>query len=291
MDWGDDAIIRRYYPDGYKTLGASERCRTSDVVRNIARELEEKGIDHAACFAILNAAREADVAKISEDLRNLGVELKSCIVEEDLTMGRQLTYVPETDRLDITRDVHGIGIGPNNIGHSFKVASADFHGCTAVIIDYGEEALFAHCYSTPNYKGPRAVGGLSRPLDVGNVVEEMAEMLSREAIKPSQCFAVVFSGSQKGLEIVLERLRKQSIAVKWSQAEEDLFPPRTISYNALENKVDVFYGYGLGYLMLDKFLRTLPPSKEDYIQKIKKREKTGYLVDLNCDPVKVERKP
>lgn len=202
------------------------------------------------------------------------------------TTDKSLERILDSPKTDESQIKSKRGIGANNIGNGTEVSSSNFFGCIAVIIDYGKGAIFAHCYSDPQYKGPLAPGGFDKPLNPTNIVKEMTDMLKKDGIPSSDCFAAIYSGSQKGLEIILKDLKEQGIDVRWHKAEEDLFPPRDVSYNAEKNELNIHYDYELGCeLYLNTFFMTLPQPKEYYLKKLIERGKKDYTIVLENEKI------
>ncbi len=283
LDHGDDALVFRFFPDGYKKVGASDACRTSNVVIEALKRLKASGINPEECSAIINATSAKDLEKISSALEKSGVEIISSILEDDLTVERDLTYRPQSDKLKIIKQANRgtTEIGPNSIANSFRaIYSPYFMGDTALVIDYGEEALFGRCYSDPDHKAPAAGERYDRTLTVKNVVREMTHMLRREGITYQDCFAAVYSGSENGLRMVLEELRTRSIPVRWAKAEVELFPVNSIYYDPATNTMYVVRDMLMGRVVMDYLPELLAHPKEYYLQQMENIE-MSYEIDLD----------
>lgn len=116
-----------------------------------------------------------------------------------------------------------------------------FYECSAVILDYGNEALFAHATSgLETYGGPREN---PREVNVGNVIPRMLQEAQRTGLDNRPCFAVVNAGSPESLERITSDLISNGIQIKSSNMNfaptSNSRQPRTILYDPANDLLDV----------------------------------------------------
>ncbi len=275
IDYGDDAVMSCYLPDTYKAVRSRRTYRRGDVVDKTLEQLAGKGISLDACFAMVNATTSEDLERICAELRNAGVRIEDAGLEDDASIERDVVYWPQSDRLVILRPLNrGTNeIGPNSLVNSFRtIYSPDFICDTAVIIDYGNEALFARCRSEADYEAPLAEAPPEEPLTVQDAMRKMTDMLTEAGIAPSDCIAAVYSGSKRGLEAALQELAERSIPVRWTEAEDVLFPPVSIYYDPPKNTLYVNRDAFTAWAVMEQMPELLVHPKEYYIARMKKME-------------------
>ncbi|GEM_PF-2766623 len=97
--------------------------------------------------------------------------------------------------------------------------SYGFYGCTAVIFDYGNEALFSHALAGYDLIGINFRGRLDdrAPVNGYNVVERMVEESRKRGLNLRDCEALIDAGNETELRKILEDLNKEGIKVRKSK--------------------------------------------------------------------------
>jgi hypothetical protein len=133
------------------------------------------------------------------------------------------------ERINDKNDMTVIPTGSYSFGQ--KIASYDFAGCSAIAIDYGDSAVFAHAIP----------GGSMDLIDYScigscDVVDTLVKKLKDRGIDYSKSFAVVNAGIKQSLDSIMSDLKKYNIPVKKNIIEEEYnCKLRDVSYDAVKN--------------------------------------------------------
>lgn len=98
LDYGDGAIMAHVLPS-FQSPRDSNYVNTRNVVSNLTRELESRGVNPKSCQAIVNAGMVESLYRIKQDLLDRGILVKESSLEEK---GRNLTYDPKRNDLTIS---------------------------------------------------------------------------------------------------------------------------------------------------------------------------------------------
>jgi hypothetical protein len=109
---------------------------------------------------------------------------------------------------------------------SKPVESKGFWNCSAVIMDYGDEAVFAHAWPT-SFDAGRFWGSLEEQyrregyplITVDNVVEEIGKEAKRNDLEKGEAIVI---GYNEEVQIVVNDLRKKGIKIRKVLTREDL---------------------------------------------------------------------
>ena len=133
-------------------------------------------------------------------------------------------------------------VGTSTLEYSKEWMMAErLHRCSVVILDYVNQAGFAHVY----YMRP---GKLNNPSYIysGNVVGKLTEEFRTRGINPQETEAIVSSGNDEDLQTIVKDLREKGIKIRLAKNDYDIrgrdvyYDPTTDSfYVRIRNDVDL----------------------------------------------------
>ncbi|MGV8142833.1 MAG: hypothetical protein ACP5NS_04365 [Candidatus Pacearchaeota archaeon] len=115
------------------------------------------------------------------------------------------------------------------------LSSGEFYRCSAVILDTGDSAIYAHAqpaHEPDPWESPRTVC-------VGNVVSRIIEKAEEEGIDLKKSFAVIHTGVDGSLANLVSDFEKRNIPVKFASSMFCGEGPRKIRYDPLTNELDI----------------------------------------------------
>jgi hypothetical protein len=115
------------------------------------------------------------------------------------------------------------------------LSSKDFSVCSAVVLDYQENAVMAH---TPPFRRPIPYSQNSDKLNSINVVEKLAQKLLEEGIDPEESQAFVSAGSERSFVNIYFALRERGIPICEIRIDRK---PRDVEYNPKTNYFDIIF--------------------------------------------------
>lgn len=116
-----------------------------------------------------------------------------------------------------SRNIITVPVGEIRASTGPDFYSSKFAFCSAVVLDYGDEALFAH--ATPE----SPLGASTISIDTTKVVNSLVKRMITNQIQPSNPKAYINAGSQKALDLISKELTNYGIEV--AVANTELAPP------------------------------------------------------------------
>lgn len=111
-----------------------------------------------------------------------------------------------------------------------QIESSGFYWCSAVVLDSGNKAIYAHC----------------RPTEERETIQKMIELAKKQKMDLSNSFAVINAGLKSSMNIFSNGFAENGIEVKLANMEfaqeKDNRVPRKVSYSPVENKLDLTRG-------------------------------------------------
>lgn len=105
LDCGNKAVMahatcdKEDYTYEYTIVPEGNNIYTENVVEELSKLLQEKGINPRECKAFINAGLSENLEKITHDLGDVGISIEISKVDKTL---RDIRYNPKTDRISIT---------------------------------------------------------------------------------------------------------------------------------------------------------------------------------------------
>jgi hypothetical protein len=111
-----------------------------------------------------------------------------------------------------------------------SIESSGFYWCSAVVLDSGDSAIYAHCL----------------PTHESETIEKMIDLANVRDIDLSKSFVVINAGLKSSLNIFSNSFAERGIEVRlanmyFCQEKDDLLP-RKVSYFPVENRLDLSKG-------------------------------------------------
>lgn len=111
-----------------------------------------------------------------------------------------------------------------------QIESSGFYWCSAVVLDSGDKAIYAHC----------------RPTEETETIKKMIELAKKQNMDLSNSFAVINAGLKSSMNIFSNGFAEKGIEVKLANMEfaqeKDNRAPRKVSYSPIENRLDLIRG-------------------------------------------------
>ncbi len=104
--------------------------------------------------------------------------------------------------------------------------SKNFYGCSAIIFDYGDSAIFSHAYRGTAY----------------NSINEILSEVGRKKIAKKNLSVYIFSGDSKDLQEISKKIpkdvsiKKEGIYKKFKSNRDEIYD---IEFNSLTNKYKI----------------------------------------------------
>jgi hypothetical protein len=123
--------------------------------------------------------------------------------------------------------------------HSGALTSEGFLGCSAVVLDWGEEAIMAHALP---YLRPNLIRRGVTLFTAGGVVERLIDESSKYGLNPKDAEAHINSGDKKSLLRIIKNLENNSIKIAKAELrfQDEYLPkfssPKTLTYIPTKNK-------------------------------------------------------
>lgn len=118
------------------------------------------------------------------------------------------------------------------------MTSRGFMGCSALVVDFGEKALFFHALSSATPKSAR-----KGRVNCENVLPLLMGELRKRRVEPWDCAVSLYSGSKSDYNNLTTAVRGLGFRIEWSQLNEDVFLSETIyddvSYDPASNRSTV----------------------------------------------------